>query len=112
MPLRKNIRDLTSTEKADFILAIKALKATPQTIYDTYVRWHIADASYATPTYGNPGDRNAAHRGRAFNPWHRYYIYRFEKRLQDQVPGVTIPLDQPDRISTTSCILGMGKLRL
>ena len=92
MPLlRKNIRDLTSTEKADFIQAIKALKATPQTIYDTYVRWHIAAASYASPTYGNPGDRNAAHRGPAFNPWHRYYLYRFEQRLRDQVPGVTIP---------------------
>jgi tyrosinase len=26
-----------------------------------------------------------------FLPWHRAYLYRFEKALQDQVPSVTIP---------------------
>jgi tyrosinase len=26
-----------------------------------------------------------------FLPWHRAYLYRLEKDLQDQVPGVTIP---------------------
>lgn len=93
--VRKNFRDLTSTEKENYIQAVKALKAsispiTSRSIYDEYVLWHTnatgrADSSDPTKF------RNAAHAGPAFLPWHRYYLYRFERQLQRRVPGITIP---------------------
>lgn len=99
MAIRKNVRDLTSTEKQNFIRAIKALKAsisptTGRSIYDEYVLWHSNATLREDPndSSGSPGfRRNAAHAGPAFNPWHRYYLYRFERQLQSKVPGVTIP---------------------
>jgi tyrosinase len=93
--VRKNIRDLTSTEKQNYINAVKALKATispitGRSIYDEYVIWHSNATSRTDPTDPN-GFRNPAHVGPAFNPWHRYYLFRFEQQLQKKVPGVTIP---------------------
>jgi tyrosinase len=89
MDTRKNVRNLTSTEKQNFINAIKAVKADG--IYNVYVNWHTAALSYPTPSNVSPSFRNAAHRGSAFLPWHRYYLHRFELQLQARVPGVTIP---------------------
>ncbi len=91
--VRKNVRDLTTTEKQNFIRAVKALKATispitRRSIYDEYVLWH----SIATARTDSTNlFRNAAHVGPAFNPWHRYFLYRFERQLQRKVRGVTIP---------------------
>ncbi len=94
---RKNIRDLTSTEKQNFVQAIKALKAStiagsnpPRNIYDEYVLWH-SNAFRRADSTDSTGRRNVAHGGPAFNPWHRYYLYRFELQLQNLVAGVTIP---------------------
>ncbi|PSB45444.1 tyrosinase [Cyanosarcina cf. burmensis CCALA 770] len=89
MATRKNVRNLTSTEKQNFIDAIKAVKADG--IYDVYVNWHIAAMSYPTPSNTTPSYRNAAHRGPAFLPWHRYYLHRLELQLQAKIPDVTIP---------------------
>lgn len=89
MGIRKNIRNLTATEKQNLIQAIKAVKASG--VYDQYVNWHNAAASRPTPSTVNPNYRNAAHRGPVFHPWHRYYLYRFELQLQRYIPDVTIP---------------------
>jgi tyrosinase len=93
--VRKNFRDLTSTEKQNYIEAVKSVKArispkTRRSIYDEYVVWH----SLATDRMdsGDPeGFRNAAHVGPAFLPWHRYYLYRFEQQLQKTEKDITIP---------------------
>jgi tyrosinase len=89
MGTRKNAATLTSTEKQNFIRAIKALKANG--IYNQYVMLHVDAASHASPSTVSPSYRNAAHKGPAFHPWHRYYLYKFELELQKQVPGVTLP---------------------
>jgi tyrosinase len=93
--IRKNFRYLSSTEKQNYISAVKAVKAsisrtTNRSIYDEYVLWHIL-ASQQMDSSDPRGFRNAAHLGPAFLPWHRYYLYRFERQLQKRVPGVTIP---------------------
>lgn len=93
--IRKNFRDLSSTEKQNYISAVKAVKAsisrtTNRSIYDEYVLWHSLATANEDPS--DPRHfRNAAHAGPAFLPWHRYYLYRFERQLQKKVPGVTIP---------------------
>lgn len=93
--VRKNLRDLTSTEKQNYIKAVKALKGsitrfTRRSIYDEYVLWHSLATVRSDPSEPR-GFRNAAHGGPVFLPWHRYYLYRFERQLQKIVPNVTIP---------------------
>ncbi|WLD94365.1 tyrosinase family protein [Alkalihalobacillus sp. AL-G] len=84
--VRKNVRDLTDREKRDFVNAVLALKE--RGTYDRYVRWHAEAGSFQTP---EGSDRNAAHMGPSFLPWHREFIYRFERDLQSEVQGVVLP---------------------
>jgi tyrosinase len=96
MATRKNARNLTSTEKADFVRAIRTLKNnnSPGNIYNQFVRWHSQATIFATLLPGETGGasyRNAAHRGPAFHPWHREMLRRLELELQKIVPGIAIP---------------------
>lgn len=89
MTCRKNVNTLTPAEKENYIKAVKALKASGK--YDQYVKWHTDAGMHSTPPEVPPGVRNAAHRGPAFFPWHREFILRFERDLQAEVPGVSLP---------------------
>jgi tyrosinase len=73
---RKNQSTLTSTEKARFVAAVLALKASGK--YDTYVQQHMDFMS-------------SAHRSSAFLPWHREYLRRFELDLRAIDSSVTLP---------------------
>ncbi len=116
MAERKSIRELTDTEKSDFISAVLALKAEFSAVdglstYNRYVLWHQLAMFQATP-FGNDlpqTRRNFAHRGPGFLPWHREFLYRFERDLQRvsgspdmalpywnwEVDGEQAPADQP-----------------
>lgn len=87
--VRKNVRDLTSTEKQNLIAALKALKADGS--YDVVVKRHVVAAAHPSPSTVDPLFRNAAHNGPAFHPWHRFFLHRFELLLQRKVPGVALP---------------------
>lgn len=87
--VRKEVRALTPTEKANFITALKALKAEGS--YDVVVQRHVYAAAYPTPSTVDPYYRNAAHNGPAFHPWHRFFLHRLEALLQRKVPGVALP---------------------
>lgn len=50
-------------------------------LYDFFVFWHHRAMMYATPA-GHP-DRNAAHSGPVFLPWHRYLLLRLEYFMQE-----------------------------
>jgi len=78
---RKNILDLTAAELA-------ALREAFGKVYqindERGFQYHAGIHGYPLPVYcqhGNP----------LFAVWHRPYLYLFEKALQDQVPGVTLP---------------------
>jgi tyrosinase len=83
--IRKNI--LLDTTAADqFVSAVLALKdparfpwagAEGLSIYDFFVFWHARSMMTLTPP--TQSDRNAAHSGPAFLPWHRYMLLRFEE---------------------------------
>jgi tyrosinase len=46
---------------------------------------------YWAGIHGLPPPEYCRHRSEFFLPWHRAYLYFFEKTLQDRVPGVTLP---------------------
>jgi tyrosinase len=75
--VRKAWRDLTCVEQDQFLVAVTALKASG--VYDEFVSLHFLNAA-------------TSHGTNAFFPWHRWYIWHFEKQLQ-QVSNscVTLP---------------------
>jgi tyrosinase len=106
--IRKNVKSLTSEEKADFVNAVKKLKTVQSpydpaiNYYDQFVKWHYL-AFRCKPNnfdvHGYP-----AHMGPAFLPWHRVYLRVFEEALRD-VSGkdITVPYwDWTDAASTSA----------
>ena len=94
---RKSVTALTPQERADFVNAVLALKATPSpyhptlSYYDQFVAWHVAlsDCDRTDPLTLH---RQMSHAGPMFLPWHRQYLLLFEDALRD-VSGkdITIP---------------------
>lgn len=56
----------------------------PVSAYDQFVIWHYVAMNILTPQEPelNPNARNAAHRGSAFLPWHRFMLLLLEQHLQ------------------------------
>ena len=92
--IRKNILqdDRAAAQYVEGVLALKDPVRFPWpavsglSIYDFFVFWHARSMMTLTPP--TQSDRNAAHSGPAFLPWHRYMLLRFEEylrgALQDQ----------------------------
>jgi tyrosinase len=78
---RRSARRLTAGQKADLRAAITAAQALKDD--RGYQRW--------AGIHGLPLPISCTHHTELFLPWHRAYLYLFEKALQDQVPGVTLP---------------------
>ena len=78
---RRSARRLTAGQLADLRAAIVAA----QGIGDDrgYQAW--------AGIHGLPLPISCKHQSELFLPWHRAYLYFFEKALQDLVPGVTLP---------------------
>jgi tyrosinase len=104
LQVRRNITSLTTTELTNYVNAVTTLKNTMVTagngvqisIYDQFVATHLGAMDLA----GRPGPNgqplvNAAHGNAAFLPWHRAFIYEFEKQLQAVDPSVTLPYWDP-----------------
>jgi tyrosinase len=84
---------LANTDAAQkYIDGVKRLKDPAQfpwpgrtdlSMYDVFVFWHHQSMMLMTPP--NQSDRNAAHSGPAFLPWHRYFLITLEGFLQQAV---------------------------
>lgn len=89
---RQNVYSLDASERRDLIAAFHGLKRNG--VYDDFVRLHAKAMAIATPWMSevpNTGDRNGAHRGPVFLPWHREYLRRLELEMQKIVPGIMLP---------------------
>ena len=53
---------------------------TPISTYDIFIAWHHIAMSTLTPT--TQSDRNAAHSGPVFCPWHRFMLRQLELNIQ------------------------------
>jgi len=100
--------DITTTQAArdGFVAGVLALKAEflgptsadfglpgpsqPVSTYDLFTIWHQLAMGRMTPTTQN--DRNAAHSGPAFLPWHRLMLLLFELQMQRVLADPTIGL--------------------
>jgi len=64
--------------------------ATPVSTWDLFVAWHhIAMMTFTPPTQQ---DRNGAHRGPVFLPWHRFMLLLLELQLQRVLDDVDVGL--------------------
>jgi tyrosinase len=96
--IRRNIL-LDEGVAARYVEAVMALK-DPElfpwpgneglSIYDFFVFWHARTMMTLTPP--EQSDRNAAHSGPAFLPWHRYMLLRFEGYLRQAAGDDTFRL--------------------
>ena len=112
MRLRKNVVDLTTAEKSDFVAALKDLKAkqiaapdgSQISAYDQFVAIHLGvTRKLKNGQLMSFGAHNGAHQNAAFLPWHREYLRRIELELQDlsNNADMTIPYwDWPNREAT------------
>jgi tyrosinase len=100
--VRKDVKDLTPAEKAEFVNAVLKLKQTPSpydpslSYYDQFVWWH-RQAFLC--------NIDAAHMWASFLPWHRELLLLFERGLQQVSgdPNLTIPYwDWTDPNSTAA----------
>ena len=92
MNVRKNIYRLTARELSELQEALNGLKADGE--YDDFTRRRHHAMMEATLLPGESGGanlRNAAHRGPAFLPWHRYFLRELEVLLQVRKPGMMLP---------------------
>jgi tyrosinase len=78
---RRSARRMTAGQLADLRTAI----AQAQGIDDD------RGFQYWAGIHGLPLPISCVHHRELFLPWHRAYLYLFEKTLQDRVPGVTLP---------------------
>jgi tyrosinase len=103
---RKNVKDLTSEEKADFVAAVKKLKSIPAPAdsrvsnwYDHFVITHISKLV----CWGQPPNQGGyGHLGPTLLTWHRAFLQEFEQAL-GEVAGkpIAIPYwDWTDPAST------------
>lgn len=91
MDVRKNAASLTAEEWSRFMGAVIALKHTfapgsELSVYDTFVAIHLG-----VTRLSGAQNRDGAHGGPGFLPWHREYIRRFEQALQSVDSRVTLP---------------------
>jgi tyrosinase len=92
--IRKNQAGLSSSEWGALIEALDAVRRRGATepSYRDFVRVHVdAMEGPGMHTWGVHTMGPGLMRGRNFLAWHRWYVRRFEQRLQEENPGVTIP---------------------
>ncbi|MFD0357974.1 tyrosinase family protein [Streptomyces sp. NPDC127110] len=98
MDIRRSAASLTAAQREAFLQAVVRLKHRPApggpagvSVYDQFVALHGAVMAVIVPGLP-PGERvNYGHWDIGFCAWHRKYLREFERALQAEVPGVTIP---------------------
>ena len=124
---RKQFIDGVKLLKAEFLgfstadLGIAGAQQQVST-YDLFVAWHHIAMSIFTPA--TQGERNAAHGGPVFPPWHRFMLILFELQLQRVLSdenfglpywdwaedGDLAPADQPgSALWNPDCMGGQGQ---
>ena len=110
MPIRKSATALTDEERDSFLAAVVSMKATIAnpgdsqqqqiSVYDQFEAIHIGCLSVAVP---GGGTVNMGHQGPAFLPWHREFLLRLEKELEQHGSDIGLPYwDWTDHAGTST----------
>lgn len=122
MDVRSSATALSADQRDKFLEALIRLKHQPApggpagvSVYDQYVALHGAVMAVIAPGLP-PGETvNFGHWNIGFCAWHRQYLRSFERELQAQVPGVTIPYwDWTDHVDAVNRLFTpdfLGSLR-
>lgn len=88
MKVRKNVLRLTAGERAEYVRGVKLLADAEK--YYWYVNAHCEAMNHDWHPTDGP---STAHMGPAFLPWHRQFIVRLERELQDALgnPHFALP---------------------
>ena len=87
--LRKDVKDLTPAEKAEFVAAVLASKQARSpwnsriSYYDQFVAWHRQAFRCSIAWEQGRNWAGAAHNSPTFLPWHRQFLDLFEKMLRE-----------------------------
>ncbi len=110
MRVHKDVKDLTATEKSDFVNAVLKMKATPDptgqtgSLWDSFVKTHLQSFSCTNGwTLDAQHIASPAHNSLTFLPWHRQFQLELESKLQQVSgnPNLTVPYwDFADPAST------------
>lgn len=109
--VRKDAKDLTRAEKAEFVAAILASKQTASpwnariSYYDQFVKWHRQAFKCSIGWKQERNWAGAAHNSPTFLPWHRQYLDLFERMLREVSgnPRLSLPYwDWTDPESTAA----------
>lgn len=87
--VRRSIYSLTPAEVTRLVNAINTMRANGT--YNTFMQRHMNSMMTLTPANDSTTQRNVAHRGPAFLPWHRAFIWEFEQELRRIDPTVSLP---------------------
>ena len=91
MHTRKNAATLSTTEKEKLMNAIITLKKTVKPGHTTNVYDEIVAIHYGVISRTGAASGDGGHGGPAFFAWHREFILRFEKALEEVDPDVALP---------------------
>jgi tyrosinase len=123
MDIRKSAVHLSTEERDRFLEALIRLKHRPApsgvaglSRYDQFVALHGAVFAVLAPGLP-PGETvNFGHWNIGFCAWHRQYVREFEKALQAEVAGVTVPYwDWTDHVGAVDTLFTgefLGSLRV
>ncbi|MFP3986474.1 tyrosinase family protein [Streptomyces sp. E11-3] len=125
MDVRKSAVDLSDQERDKLLEAIIRLKHHPApagpagptgaSIYDQFVALHGAVFAVVAPGLPPGTTVNFGHWDIGFLAWHRKYLREFEKALQAEVAGVTLPYwDWTDHVGAVNKLFTkdfLGSLR-
>ncbi|KAF7184948.1 Tyrosinase P [Pseudocercospora fuligena] len=81
--IRKEWRNLTSTQKKDYIGAIKCLQAKPKEVTPDWLA-PAAVTRYDDFTTAHILQTNTSHKVGHLLPWHRYYLSVYERALREE----------------------------
>jgi tyrosinase len=112
MDIRENAATISDAGRDRFLEAVIRLKHRPAantpagvSVYDQFVALHSAVFAVIAPQLPAGETVNFGHWNIGFCPWHRQYLRAFEKALQAEVAGATIPYwDWTDQVGAMNRI--------
>ncbi len=91
--IRKNYREMTAKEREVYCTALEALRLSGR--MQVYATLHSTHSNLSNPTLVPPVINTYIHNSEDFTPWHRWFIYNFEKDLRNSGAPGAVKINMP-----------------